>query len=292
MLHALLQRQSTRLALSIFGTFLSAFSINAFIVPMNLYTGGLLGLCQVIRTVLVEYLHLTIPFDISGLLYLLFNLPIILFAYRTMGRSFVLRTLLCTTCCSVFLSVLPVPSVPVVDDTLTCAVLGGMLNGFACGLILTCGNSSGGLDIIGLTLSKKGIGFTVGKFSISFNAGLYTICLLLFDVHVVIYSVIYTVFVALFVDRVHQQNIVVQTLIFTHEQGPELPQAIMQGLRRGVTYWEGKGAYTRQDMRVLCVCVSKYELDDLHRVVNSFDPNAFFIVQEGVRVSGNFIRRV
>ena len=90
--------------------------------------------------------------------------------------------------------------------------------GFACGLILTCGCSTGGLDIIGLYLSKRGKGFTVGRFSLGFNAVLYTVCLFLFNASTAIYSAIYNVFAAMFLDRVHQQNIAVQMLIFTKDK--------------------------------------------------------------------------
>ena len=41
-------------------------------------------------------------------------------------------------------------------------------------------------------------------------------------------------------------------------------------------------------LEVLCVCLSKYEIQTLQQEVRKVDPNAFFIVQEGVRVGGNF----
>ena len=158
--------------------------------------------------------------------------------------------------------------------------------------MLTCGRSTGGLDILGLWLAKKGKGFSVGRFSLSFNALLYTLCAVLFGLRAAIYSIIYTVFCALFIDRGHQQNITEQVLIFTKDEDPELPRNIMARLGRGVTYWEGKGAYTGEDLRVLCVCVSKFEEADLYGVVHELDPNAFFITQEGVTIHGNFIRKL
>ena len=99
-------------------------------------------------------------------------------------------------------------------------------------------------------------------------------------------------FCALFIDRGHQQNITEQVLIFTKDEDPELPRNIMARLGRGVTYWEGKGAYTGEELRVLCVCVSKFEEADLYGVVHELDPDAFFITQEGVTIHGNFIRKL
>ena len=55
---------------------------------------------------------------------------------------------------------------------------------------------------------------------------------------------------------------------------------------------EGKGAYTGNDIRVLCVCVTKFEESELREIVREMDPHAFFIVQEGVRIGGNFVRKI
>ena len=176
-----LHNRWARLGMGILGVLLMAISINLFVVPHNLYTGGLLGFCQLTRSVLTQRLGLDPGFDISGVLYLLLNIPLLILAWKTMGRGFVVRTMVCTVCCSLFLTMIPVPSHPIVEDTLTSCLLGGMVNGFAGGVVLTCGCSSGGFDILGLYMSKKGKGFTVGKFSISCNAVLYALCLVLFD---------------------------------------------------------------------------------------------------------------
>ena len=40
------------------GELIAAAALNLFIVPLSLYTGGLLGLCQLIRTLLQTYLGL------------------------------------------------------------------------------------------------------------------------------------------------------------------------------------------------------------------------------------------
>ena len=292
MLHKALQNKWVRVLIAVFATFLYAMGVNLFIVPMGLYSGGVVGLSQVIRTLLMQHLDLPAGVDIAGILYFLINIPVLYLAWRNLGRGFLLRTLICVGASSFFLSVVRSPAVPILEDPLASCLVGGILCGFALGLALTCGCSTGGLDILGLWLAKKGKGFSVGRFSLSFNALLYTLCAVLFGLRAAIYSIIYTVFCALFIDRGHQQNITEQVLIFTKDEDPELPRNIMARLGRGVTYWEGKGAYTGEDLRVLCVCVSKFEEADLYGVVHELDPNAFFITQEGVTIHGNFIRKL
>ncbi len=239
MLHKALENRWLRIIIAVFATFCYAVGVNFFIVPIGLYSSGILGMCQVIRTLLIKSLGLSSTVDFSGILYLLVNIPILLLAWRSLGRGFLVRTLICTVSSSLFLSLLHAPASPILEERLASCVVGGLICGFSLGLTLTCGCSSGGLDVIGLWLSKKGSKFTVGRFSMGFNAVLYTVCAFLFDLPTVIYSVIYMVFISLFIDHSHQQGISDQVLIFTKDTDPELPRNIMTRLGRGLTYWEG-----------------------------------------------------
>jgi putative membrane protein len=293
MLYNTLHHRWLRLIAAVVGELISAAALNLFIVPLNLYNGGLLGLCQIIRTLMQEYLHISFgAYDVAGIFYFIINIPILLFAYKTLGRSFVLKTLICTASYSLFYSLIPIPPTPIVEDYLTACLLGGILAGVGSGIVLTCGGSGGGLDIVGLCLSKRGSAFTVGKFSLSFNAFLYAACLILFSPAVAIYSVIYNFFTAMVLDRVHQQNVSVQALIFTREDQDALARFIIEKLGRSVTYWNGVGAYTGEGVHVLCVCLSKFEIEELLHAVHTMDPHAFVTAQEGTRIYGNFTRKV
>ena len=293
MLYNTLHNRFLRLVAAVVGELIAAAALNLFIVPLHLYTGGILGVCQLIRTLMQTQLGINFgSYDIAGILYFLSNIPILLLAYKTLGKSLVFKTLICTVAYSLFYSIIPIPSAPIVDDYLTACLLGGILAGVGSGIVLTCGGSGGGLDIVGLCLSKRGSSFTVGKFSLTFNAFLYAACLLLFTPEVAIYSVIYNFFTSMVLDRMHQQNISVQVLIFTREDESKLGKFIMENLGRGVTYWNGTGAYTGDNIHVLCVCLSKFEIEELLHAVHSIDPHAFLTVQEGTRIYGNFRRKV
>lgn len=293
MLNTAMHHPGLRMATCILGEFIAAFSLNYFIVPLGLYSGGSMGVCQLIRTLLQTWGGLSFgDHDIAGILYFLSNIPILLYAHKVLGQKFVLKTVICTAAFSLFYSVTPTPSVMLVDDTLTSCLLGGILSGIGSGLVLTCGGSGGGLDVIGLCLSKQGSRFTVGRFSMTFNAFLYAVCLVLFTPEVAIYSVIYNFATALVMDKAHQQNISVQALIFTRAKEQELGRVILDKLGRGVTWWEGVGAYTGEGVHVMCVCLSKYEIEELFHTVHAMDPHAFITLQEGVRIYGNFQKKL
>ena len=293
MLYNTLHHRWLRIVAALVGELIIAVSMNLFIVPLNMYSGGIMGVCQLVRTLLMDFLGISFgTHDIAGILYFIVNIPILLYAYKQLGKELVAKTLFCTAAYSFFYSLIPSPAQPIIGDYLTGCLLGGILTGVGGGLVLTCGCSSGGLDIIGLCLSKQGKGVTVGRFSLFFNVFLYAACLVLFVPEVAIYSVIYNFFASIVMDRMHKQNINVQALIFTREDEDKLGRFILEKLDRGVTYWSGTGAYSGKDMHVLCVCLSKYEIEELLQTVHVIDPNAFVTVQEGTRIYGNFVRKL
>ena len=282
-----------RLSIAVAGALIYALGINLFVAPLGLFTGGLMGLCQLLRSLILMVLGIdSLPFELAGVLLYAFNVPLLILAYRSMGKVFFRNTLICSTAYAVFASIVPVPPAPIVEDMLTGCLLGGVISGVGSGLALTSGCCGGGLDLLGLYLAKKGAKVTIGRFNLAFNAALFITCGVLFDLTTLIYSVLNTIFNAMAIDRAHRQSVTVQVLIFTKEDRPELGRFIMDNLHRGITRWEGKGVYTGEATHILCVCMNKYEIDDLREALTQIDPKAFFIVQEGVHVSRNFERRL
>ena len=77
MLHKALQNKWVRVLIAVFATFLYALGVNLFIVPMGLYSGGVVGLSQVIRTLLMQHLDLPAGVDIAGILYFPYHLNLL-----------------------------------------------------------------------------------------------------------------------------------------------------------------------------------------------------------------------
>ena len=162
--------------------------------------------------------------------------------------------------------------------------------GTGTGLVLRGRSSGGGQDIIGLCCTKKYPGFSVGRINILMNIFVYAICLFMFNIEIVIYSLIYTTILSVAIDHVHIQNINMSVMIFTKKTG--ISRAIMEQLGRGVTNWDGEGAYTNKTSYILFVMISKYEMGQIKQIVHSIDPNAFMIFTEGCAVDGNFEKRL
>ena len=258
---------------------------------MNLYSSGFTGISMLLRMLLVEVLHVPqIPgVDYLGIIYWIVNMPLFVLAYKSLGKEFCLTTVISIGIASLCMSLVPVPSKPVFDDYLTACLVGGLVSGTGAGLVLKGGTSGGGQDIIGVALSKTHPNFSVGKISIAINTVIYGVCFFLFDIQIVVYSMIFAVVNALALDYQHTQNRNVQVMIFTKKEG--ITSKVINEVRRGLTYWHGAGGYTDEDTYVLMTMVTKYELPLLISAVKEIDPNAFVMVNEGTKIYGNFEKR-
>ena len=75
MLYNSLHHRGLRLVVAVIGELIAAAALNLFIVPLNLYTGGLMGVCQLLRTLAADYLGMNFgAYDVAGILYFLLNM--------------------------------------------------------------------------------------------------------------------------------------------------------------------------------------------------------------------------
>lgn len=273
------------------GCFIYALGFNLFIVPLGLYSGGFIGISQLIELGITG-LGITLPASINfvGILYFLINVPLFYVSFKVMAKAYTVKSIITVIVLSGVLMAVPIPKTPIINDYLTASIVGGLIGGVGSGFILRGRMAGGGPDIIGVCLAKKFHGFTVGKVNIAINALVFAFCLFLYDVEIVVYSLIFTVVFALTVDKIHIRNINMSAMIFTKKMGIE--KAIMEEMRRGVTDWKGEGAYTGEETSILYVVLSKYEIVQLKEIVHRIDANAFVVISEGCVVDGNFEKRL
>ena len=286
------KKEAKRYVTVIIGAFIFSVSVNLFIAPLDLYNGGVLGIAQIIRTLLSKTVGASAlgAVDIAGIINFLINVPLFILAFKTISKEFFAKTLVSVFCQAVFMAVIRVPAEPVVDDVLTNCIIGGILGGIGLGFTLRSSACGGGIDIIGVYMLRKGDGYSVGKVGLVINFIIYCVCAVLFNIQVAIYSIIYAAVYTLAVDRVHSQNINVTCLIISKEK--EVREQIMSKLGRGVTCWNGFGAYTGAESELMVTVVNKYEEPVVRQIIKEIDVNAFVIFFEGTRVTGLFERRI
>ena len=289
MLWKLERKDMFRLLIAVGGMLIYSVGVNTFIVPADLYSGGVMGISQILRTLLIRYTDFSMGgTDIAGIINFVLNIPLFFLAYFSIGRGFFIRTVVCIFSQTVFLTLIPIPAVPIVEDTITASLIGGILAGAGIGIALRGGGSSGGADIIGMFITKHRQDFSVGRLNLCINLCVYLACGLLFDIKVVIYCVIYSAICSLMLDRTHTQNISTEVFIFTKKDPQEVMAYILKDLIRGATYWEAKGGYTNQETNIIFTVVSKHELTALKHKLRQIDPAAFLVSKENVAVEGKF----
>lgn len=270
--------------LLITGSILFPVGVVLFISPWQLNTGGLIGVAQILSYVLCGGSALT------GIINTALNIPLFILAWRSLSKRFLFKTLISILIQSVLLSVLPVPAQPILPDTLSNVIFGAVIGGIGIGLCLQSSGSAGGLDILGMYVSMKKPNFSVGQLSYVINLLVELFATSIFGLENALYSTIFILLAYFVSDKIHLQNITMYGIIVS--DCPELKDHLLHDLHRGVTVWNGYGAYTGQPKEILLCTMNRYEVRTVRKIIHQYDPNAFFLLSKAKAVSSNFERRL
>ena len=272
----------------ILGNLLYTIGVNLFIVPMGLYSGGVYGLCQLLRTWLDIYFDFP-NIDVAGILFFIVNIPLFFMAYKHLGKKFFISTIISVLISNIMLTFI-IFKKSVINDSLTNCIIGGIISGVGAGMILRAGSSGGGTEIIGMYLIKKEKKISIGQINLAINFLVYGICSIVFSLDIAIYSILFSAISSIALDKLHEQTIKVNALIFTDNYS--IAKGIETKLERGSTSWEGKGDYTGNKKYIISTVISKYEENDLKNIVRELDKNAFVIINRNVDVFGYIENRL
>jgi len=258
------------------GELINTLAFRSLIVPSKLLSGGVVGTAMLLN----QLANLPI-----GLQTLIYNIPIFLVGYRYLGRRFVLLSLVGVGSFSILLDNVTVPVLT--NDLLLVAIFGGVITGIADGMIIRTGGSTGGLDIVGLLVSRR-FGISIGQVFLVFN-GIIIALSALFNQkpELAMYTLIMQFVAARVIDTVQSRTPRRFALIIS-QRHEAIANRIMEDLHRGVTYLQGIGAYTSTEFRVLMCVMTRYELVELRRIVKEVDPAAFMVVLDAMDVVGRF----
>ena len=132
-----------KLAVIIAGSFLYTFGMNYFLIPYGLYSGGGVGIAQVLTYLLGKIIDFGDK-NVYGIVYFLINIPLLVLAWKGIGKGFLVKTLIGSVAISIFASIIPIPATPIVDSVVASVLIAGIITGFGVGLLLVAGGSGGG----------------------------------------------------------------------------------------------------------------------------------------------------
>lgn len=266
-----------RILFILFGDLLCAMAVNLFFVPNRLLSGGVGGI-----SILIQYLT-DIP---AGIMMFIINIPIFIYGFKRVDKDFALYGFISMVSLSTLLTLTRGLSETIyVDDILLAAVFGGVINGVGMGLLFRNRSSQGGFDIIAVSLKKK-FNMNIGSALMGFNFIIITLSSLIFGYKKAMYTLISMYIAYNVVDQMQMGFNRRKNVIIISEKSEEISMEIIKRLHRGVTFLEGRGAYTKEDKEVIYCIVTSRQVAVLKDIVESIDPKAFLTINDVVEVMG------
>src|SRR5690606_21024527 len=133
-----LKKVSRALAV-IIGAFITAYGLEAILIPNNVSDGGVTGL-SIVGSQLFE-----LPL---GILIAVLNIPFVFLGYKQIGKSFAIFSVIGIASLAYGTSIMHhIPTI-IQGDTLLVTVVGGIIIGFGMGLALRNGGALDGIDML------------------------------------------------------------------------------------------------------------------------------------------------
>ena len=271
-------QQIIRILMVIGGNVIYALTVQLFLLPGNLITGGSTGIALAVHHILGLPVSATV---------MVFNVAMLIVGFLLLGKAFALTTILSTFTYPIALELLGriLPTGGLTDDVLLCTIFSGLGIGIAVGVVIRAGASTGGMDIPPLVLQKF--------FRIPVSASLYVFdtCILLMqamfsDITRILYGILLVMIYTMVIDRLMLMGTTQTEVKIISSRSEEIRQAVLEQLDRGITMLDGRTGYLGQEMEMIFTVISNRELPRIEKIVHAIDPECFMVVSKISQVSG------
>lgn len=277
----------------ILGSIVLAFGTSAFIIPHDLIIGGVSGIALVLDHVIpLEFL--TIDIIIGVISWMLF-----LVGFIVLGKSFAIKTLISTIFYTLGVSLFTrLFEIKAVSDfilgsnhpelsMLLAAVFGGVTVGVGCAITFRAGGSTGGVDVIALTICKyfrflksSAVIFVIDATIVLFGA------FVLHDMSLTLLGVLAAFVSSIVLERVllWGNGALVAEIITSCPD--EITEAVINEIDRTSTKIQIVGGYSKKDGQMLKISFELRQYRPLMNIVKRYDPKAFTMVYKAHEIRG------
>ena len=281
--------------LVLFGTVCISIGTAIFLVPFDLVAGGMSGIAIIIDN-LVKSEFITIDMIVTVLTWGFFALGLI-----TLGKSFAAKTLVSTVVYPVAFAAAHQLADPEILGGyfylagsnynqiafVLAAIVGGALVGCGCALAFLGGGSTGGIDIIALTVSKYFPKIKSSKVLFVIDTTIVLLGVFVIQNFVVsMLGIVSSLVSALMVDRVFfggSKALVAHIITDKHE---ELNRLIIEDVHRTSTIVDVIGGYTGEEKKMIIVSFTMRQYPDLLSAINKADKCAFVTFHRAHEING------
>ena len=269
------------------GLIIFSIGYTCFMLPYQIMSGGVAGISALI--------YYATGFH-AGYSFFLINVGLILIAWYTLGWRFCVRTIIATVVVSFMIDYVQMALTEigpdgkehmmhlVGDQVFMACVIGAMIEGLGLAIVFLAGGSTGGTDIVALTINKYR-DISLGRAMLFVDIFIVSLSYLIVrDIERLVACYI-TLFISInVIDYV--VNGARQSVQFTiiSQKYSEIAQAVSDKVDRGVTILHGEGWYSKEHRNVLLIMAKKQESRLIFQLIRIIDPKAFVTMSnvEGV----------
>ena len=288
-------------ALVLFGTFVLAFGISMFIFPFDLVTGGVSGIGIILSKAFASIPVLdTIGADTYSAIvnWILFALGFII-----LGKNFAMKTLVSTVFYPVALFVsnyiIRESSMAYLLDLnnysqdyygialIVATVFGGACIGAGCAFTFLGGGSTGGVDVIALTLSKyvKRLKSSVAFFicdTVIIIIGVFAVGNLLLS----LLGILSAFVCAMAIDKLFLGESSAFIAHVVSDKYKEINKGVINKMARTTTIVDAVGGYSGEGKKLVIVTFDMRQYPAFTQLISSIDKNAFVTVHRAHEING------
>jgi uncharacterized membrane-anchored protein YitT (DUF2179 family) len=273
-------REGLDVVLIVLGILSAGLGLKGFLLSSRFIDGGVTGISMLLA-------------DVTGwplsLLILVINLPFIALGYRQIGGKFAIKSALAIAGLAACLATIKYPDVT--PDKLLTAVFGGFFIGAGIGLAIRGGAVLDGTEIAALLVSKSSHLLRVGDVILILNVFIFAAAAFFLGIEAALYSILTYFAASKTVDFLLHGIEEYTAVIIISERSEEIRQAIVGGLHRGVTVYQGRGGLTGAVQDILLCVVTRLEIGRVKNAATEIDSAAFIVVHPISDVSGGLVKR-
>lgn len=313
--------------MSVLSAAIFVLGVNCFLDPaalggpmadsVTMVSGGSSGVAQVFLLILETFgVPITNRSLIFSLAYLTVNAPLIVLAFKGIGKRFAFFTLINVSSAFLFSNIFHgqffldiAMYVNHFGGLLPRALFAGVCTGMSSAIAYKWETSAGGFDIVAYYFSLRK-STSAGKYGIIINA----LIIITFTTFTAIkcgttpvniddltlqpwsvavagmwFSIVYLLTVMLVIDVINVRNKKVQLQIITSNK--DLPNFLLASVPHGATVAKATGAFSGEERLIIYMVISSLEMKQTIKTIQQIDPHSFINVTPLNRVFGHFYSR-
>ena len=268
-----------RFCFMLFGMFLSSVSFNLFFQPYNIVTGGTSGLSLIAREL----------FGIDPSLFIFIaSIILIIISFIFLGVKTTMGTIIGVLVFPIFVKATSHISELIniqTESIFLISVFGGVIGGFASGIILKNGFSAGGTQILNQIMCKY-LKISIGTASLIINTIIIVGASFVFGIPKSLCAVISIYISSVVTDRIILGISDKKVFYIVTKKDKEIKEYIINNLSHSVTSIAAQGGYSNKKNKMLMCVIPTNEYFMLKEVVQTIDKDAFFLIIDSYEVVG------